>query len=61
MTDIVVKIMVELLFTLALAAGEMKQGRLGESFLAGGTSLELNVAQRKSERCSQKRARLRRC
>ena len=40
MTDIVVKIMVELLFTLALAAGQMKQERLGESFLAGGTSLD---------------------
>ena len=39
MTDIVVKIMVELLFTLALAAGQMKQGRLGELLLAS-TSLD---------------------
>ena len=35
MSEIVVKIMVELLFAFALAAEQMKQGQLGEFFLAG--------------------------
>jgi hypothetical protein len=37
MTEIVVKIMVELLFTLALADKQMKQGRPGEFLLAGAS------------------------
>ena len=39
MTEIVVKIMVELLFAFALAAEQMKQGQLGE-FLLAGTSVD---------------------
>jgi hypothetical protein len=35
MTEIVVKIIVELLSTLAVAAKQMKQGQPGESLLVG--------------------------
>jgi hypothetical protein len=48
MTEIVVNIMVELLFTLTLAAKQMRQGSLRESPLSDITWL--NVGQRKSDR-----------
>jgi hypothetical protein len=51
MTEIVVKIMVELLSTLALAANQMGQGRLGEPLLA---DLSLSLAERGAEKIEQK-------
>ena len=40
MTDIVVKIMLEVLTILAIATKEMKRGRMSESFLRGSPILK---------------------
>ena len=48
MTDVVVNTMVELLFTLALAAKQMTQGPLRESVLSNTIS-GLNAVQRKPD------------
>ena len=47
MTNIVIKIMVEVLTTLALATKQVKQGRLSE-FVLTDAVLSLNAAQRNS-------------
>jgi hypothetical protein len=47
MTDIVIKIMVEVLTTLALATKQVKQGRLSE-FVLTDAVLSLNAIQRNS-------------
>jgi hypothetical protein len=50
MTKIVVKILVELLQTLALATKQIKQGRLSESVILTNTSPDLHTLQRNLEK-----------
>jgi hypothetical protein len=56
MTTVIVKIMVEILSTLALATKQVKQGRLSESFLTNPL-LSLNAAQRNSSKNFSERMR----
>jgi hypothetical protein len=50
MTDLIIKIMAELLSVLALTTKQIKQGRFSE-YTIGYTLLMLNVSQRNSLNC----------